>query len=109
MSGLGSGHTRYESKALYLNITIRSIRCHFGAVAVSALHPLDRAYLEAGRGLPPIDDVLLSDGPLDQHAIDADRGHHRLVDRTGALGKRGVQAHGEQHYDIHARGGGRLR
>ena len=30
MHGLGSGHTRYESKALYLNITIRSIRCHFG-------------------------------------------------------------------------------
>ena len=42
MHGLGSGHTRYESKALYLNITIRSIRCHFGAVAVSALDPRDR-------------------------------------------------------------------
>ena len=41
--GQGSGHTRYESKALYLNITIRSIRCHFGAVAVSALDAADRA------------------------------------------------------------------
>ncbi|KAH8094048.1 hypothetical protein JL720_4037 [Aureococcus anophagefferens] len=38
----GQRHTRYESKALYLNITIRSVRCHFGAVAVSALHPGDR-------------------------------------------------------------------
>ena len=61
MHGLGSGHTRYESKALYLNITIRSIRCHFGAVAVSALDPRDRAYLEKGVGLPIIDDVLWVD------------------------------------------------
>lgn len=59
--GAGSGHTRFESKALYLNITIRSIRCHFGAVAVSCLHPGDRAYLEAGRGLPHIDHVLWVD------------------------------------------------
>ena len=61
MHGLGSGHTRYESKALYLNITIRSIRCHFGAVAVSALDPRDRAYLDKGVGLPIIDDVLWVD------------------------------------------------
>ena len=61
LHGAGSGHTRYESKALYLNITIRSVRCHFGAVAVSALHPGDRAYLERGKGLPVIDDVLWVD------------------------------------------------
>ncbi|KAH8069326.1 hypothetical protein JL721_6149 [Aureococcus anophagefferens] len=61
LHGAGSGHTRYESKALYLNITIRSVRCHFGAVAVSALHPGDRAYLERGEGLPVIDDVLWVD------------------------------------------------
>lgn len=59
--GTGSGHTRFESKALYLNITIRSLRCHFGGVAVSCLHPEDRAYLEAGRGLPVLDDVLWID------------------------------------------------
>lgn len=59
--GTGSGHTRFESKALYLNITIRSLRCHFGGVAVSCLHPEDRAYLEAGRGLPILDDVLWID------------------------------------------------
>ena len=67
MHGLGSGHTRYESKALYLNITIRSIRCHFGAVAVSALDPRDRAYLEKGVGLPIIDDVLwVADLPVNK-------------------------------------------
>lgn len=49
------------SRPRYLNITIRGIRCHFGAVAVSALHPGDRAYLEAGAGLPVIDDVLWVD------------------------------------------------
>lgn len=59
--GAGSGHTRRESKALYLNITIRSIRCHFGAIAVSCLHPGDKAYLEAGIGLPEIDAVLWID------------------------------------------------
>ena len=61
LHGAGSGHTRYESKALYLNITIRSLRCHFGAVAVSALHPGDRAYLLRGKNLPVIDDVLWVD------------------------------------------------
>lgn len=54
----GSGHTRRESKALYLNITLRSVRCHFGAVAVSCLDPGDRQFLEEGRGLPVIDHVL---------------------------------------------------
>lgn len=59
--GAGSGHTRFESKALYLNITIYSIMCHFGGVAVSCINKDDRAYLEAGRGLPPIDDILWVD------------------------------------------------
>ncbi|KAJ8612098.1 hypothetical protein CTAYLR_002430 [Chrysophaeum taylorii] len=59
--GAGSGHTRFESKALYLNATIRSLRCHFGAVAVSCLHPGDRAYLEKGIGRPYLDDILWID------------------------------------------------
>ena len=58
---LGSGHTRYESKALYLNITISSIRCHFGAVRSLRWTRGIRAYLEKGVGLPIIDDVLWVD------------------------------------------------
>jgi len=64
-AGAGSGHTRSESKALYLNITIRSIRCHFAAIAVSCLHPLDRQYLTRGQGLPHIDHVLWIDPEKD--------------------------------------------
>ncbi|KAJ1457031.1 hypothetical protein M885DRAFT_586861 [Pelagophyceae sp. CCMP2097] len=59
--GHGSGHTRFEGKALYLNITIHGLRCHFGHVAVSCLHAGDRKYLEDGVGLPQIDDVLWVD------------------------------------------------
>lgn len=59
--GAGSGHTAFESKALYLNITLFSMRCHFGAVAVSCLHEGDRAYLAAGKGLPRIDEILWVD------------------------------------------------
>ncbi|KAH8050332.1 hypothetical protein JL721_11416 [Aureococcus anophagefferens] len=43
----GQRPPRYESKALYLNITIRSVRCHFGAVAVSR-STRATAYLERG-------------------------------------------------------------
>eukprot|EP00614_Pseudopedinella_elastica_P003333 CAMPEP_0172595332 /NCGR_PEP_ID=MMETSP1068-20121228/14855_1 /TAXON_ID=35684 /ORGANISM="Pseudopedinella elastica, Strain CCMP716" /LENGTH=636 /DNA_ID=CAMNT_0013393789 /DNA_START=149 /DNA_END=2059 /DNA_ORIENTATION=+ len=51
--GTGSGHSLRQTKLLYLNVTVHSIKCHFKHVAVAVSNEEDRKYVleESGLGI----------------------------------------------------------